>query len=46
MIEALADYAVRNCKMLHRLKIWLSNSSVYKLSMALFQTLEEHGNNI
>jgi hypothetical protein len=51
--EALVDYAVRNCKRLHRLRIRSDESIKAELgddvecfSPAMYRTLEEHGHTI
>jgi hypothetical protein len=48
MIEAMAEYAIRNCKQISRLKISAmpKKGELFNFSMELFQTLEEHGRNI
>jgi hypothetical protein len=44
MVNVLTVYAVKNCSMLHRLRLHSANQDIDFLE--LFRTLEEHGHNI
>jgi hypothetical protein len=48
MIEAMAEYALRNCKQISRLKISAmpKMGEFFNFSMEFFKTLEEKGHNI